>query len=124
MAIHKIPKRVLVIDADAELANLMADRFILDGHEAFAAYGGAEGIQSAMNLRPDIVVIDLLLPEFDGFTVAKSLRQHYQAEGLVLVAYSSWGGDRVMTKALFSGFNYYFTKPDGLEDVLQLVSGT
>jgi CheY-like chemotaxis protein len=82
---------------------------ILAGHEVDSAANGVTGLEQAIRNRPDVVVIDLGLPELDGYEVARRLRAEGAAVGLVALTGYGQPGDR--EKALAAGFDAHVVKP-------------
>ena len=72
--------------------------------------------------RPDIVISDIEMPEFDGYELARRLRQMPEMVGVVLVALTGYGQESDRQKALAAGFDYHLVKPvslDALQDFLE-----
>ena len=67
--------KVLVVDDERDNANTIVSLLQLWGHEAEAAYSGEDAISKALTLDPDVVLIDIVMPEMNGFDLAKELRQ-------------------------------------------------
>lgn len=67
-------KRILIIEDDSAIASVYCDKFAREGFLVSYAQDGAEGLQLAAGMRPDIVLLDLHLPTMDGFEVLKQLR--------------------------------------------------
>lgn len=68
------PVRVLVVDDHKDTADSTAQLLALSGHEARVAYTGADAVEAADAFRPDVVLLDIGLPDFDGYAVARTLR--------------------------------------------------
>jgi len=102
---------ILVIEDNEQ--NLYLVRFILEknGYAVHAAMDGREGIDMAMRLKPDLILLDIQLPVMDGYTVAKNLRANSELSGMPIVAVTSHAmvGDR--DKAIEVGCNGYIEKP-------------
>ncbi|HQM46225.1 MAG TPA: response regulator [Smithellaceae bacterium] len=102
---------ILVIEDNEQ--NLYLVRFILEknGYTVHAAMDGREGIDMAMRLKPDLILLDIQLPVMDGYTVAKHLRANSELSGMPIVAVTSHAmvGDR--DKAIEVGCNGYIEKP-------------
>jgi PAS domain S-box-containing protein len=106
-----LPERILVIDDNVDAADSLAAWLRVEGHEVRTAYGGLAGLQQAAEFRPDVVLLDLGMPQMDGFEVARRLRAMEGGEGMTIVAISGWGlpADRERTRA--AGFDFHLTKP-------------
>jgi DNA-binding response OmpR family regulator len=103
-----VQTKVLVIDDDKELTDLL--RIVLEpkGFEVITSNSGLEGIETAHQLQPDVIVLDLLLPGIDGWQVCKEIRGSSTVPILVLSANSKPG---MATKALDEGADDYLLKP-------------
>lgn len=103
--------KVLVIEDNEQ--NLYLVRFILErsGYEVFAAPDGGSGIEAALSLRPDLILLDIQLPGMDGYAVARNLRRDPALAGTPIVAVTSYAmaGDR--EKVMEAGCDGYIEKP-------------
>jgi two-component system, cell cycle response regulator DivK len=104
-------KKLLIIEDNEQNFYLM--RFLLEknGYEIIGADNGKTGIDMALNHKPDAILLDIQLPEMDGYAVAAELRKHNELEGVPIIAVTSYAmvGDR--EKALESGATGYIEKP-------------
>ncbi len=104
-------KRVLVIEDNER--NLYLVTYLLErqGFEVRSARDGLTGIQRAVEERPDLVILDIQLPQMDGYEVARALRARVELGSMPIVAVTSYAmpGDR--DKALAVGCNGYIEKP-------------
>jgi CheY-like chemotaxis protein len=102
-------RRVLVIDADATLHALLER----EGHEVFQANDGRAGLEAALRVRPDAVVIDLAAPDTDAYDVARAMRARAAEVGarLRIVAVAGFGAFEQAQRAQVAGFDAYVTKP-------------
>ena len=104
-------KRVLVVD-DNE-ANIHLVRFILEKHgfEAIEATNGAEGVELTIKESPDLVLLDIQLPDIDGLEVVRRIRASEADSEIPIIALTSYAmpGDR--EKVLAAGCNGYIVKP-------------
>lgn len=113
--------KILYIEDNEQ--NLYLVRFLLEkhGYEVYAAMDGQEGIDSAGQARPDLILLDIQLPLMDGYTVARKLRENPDLADVPIVAVTSYAmtGDR--EKALASGCNGYIEKPINPDTFIQQV---
>jgi signal transduction histidine kinase len=114
------PRRILIVDDNVEAALTLAELLALAGHETHAAHDGPTGVDMALRLSPDVAILDLGLPGFDGFEAARRLRAEPTLTGLLLVALSGWvqPDDRVRSRD--AGFDHHLAKPVQLKS-LELV---
>ena len=71
-----MPKKILIIDDDPDLVEAVTMILESKNYEVTAAYGGVEGLQKAKAESPDLIVLDVMMPDKDGFTVCKELKAH------------------------------------------------
>ena len=107
--------RVLVIDDEVEIRRALRTGLTDHGFEVEVAANGKDGLTAAAVHRPDIVLLDLGLPDLDGFTVLTRLRERTRAAVIVL---SVMAGERDKVRALDLGADDYLVKPFGLEELL------
>ena len=103
-----VQTRILVVDDDVEMTDLMKIILEPNAFEVFAAHTGADGIHQTQVLKPDIVILDLFMPEMDGWEVCKEIRKFSQVPILVLSAMSKPG---LVARALDEGADDYLIKP-------------
>jgi DNA-binding response OmpR family regulator len=102
------PFRVLVVDDDPDIVTIIKDNLTLDGYEALTATTGKEALARFGEARPDILVLDLMLPDLDGLQVCRSIRRVSQVPIILLTA-KDGVSDKVL--GLESGADDYLVKP-------------
>src|SRR5690606_20150672 len=90
------------------------------GHDAHEAADGASGLAAALALEPDVVVLDIGLPELDGYEVARRLRAARPEVGLV--ALTGYGHETDKAKAAAAGFDAHLLKPVDAERLLAVIA--
>ncbi|HEY4474933.1 MAG TPA: response regulator [Candidatus Paceibacterota bacterium] len=104
-------KKILVAEDEEVLLNVLKDRFEAEGWEVTTARDGEEAVESIKKTRPDLVLLDLLMPKKDGFEVLKEIRGDQEFKTLpIIVVLSNLGSDEDIKKALALGANDYFVK--------------
>ena len=104
-------QRILIVDDNADAANSLAQVLTLDGHIAEPVYSAREALVSAASFRPDVVLLDLGLPEIDGYEVAERLRALPDLGGLRVVALTGYGQSEDIRRSLEVGIDAHLTKP-------------
>lgn len=103
--------RILIVEDNEDNQELM--RFLLEraGYDVIAVQNGLEGVETARREKPDIILMDLSLPELDGWSAARQIRADDQLKRTPLIAVTAHTlpGDR--RKALAAGFDSYISKP-------------
>lgn len=117
---HPVPiknrVRILVVDDDVDNADSSASLLEYAGHEVRTAYSGPDALQAVGEWHPNIVLLDIQMPEMNGYDTARSLRR--TLDPLTLVAVTGLG-DRMASKE--AGFDYHLTKPVEDEQLLEMV---
>jgi len=104
-------KKILIAEDEEVLLNVLKDRFEAEGWEVTTARDGEEAVESIKKIRPDLVLLDLLMPKKDGFEVLKEIRGDPEFKTLpIIVVLSNLGSDEDIKKALSLGANDYFVK--------------
>jgi two-component system, OmpR family, KDP operon response regulator KdpE len=106
---------ILLIDADKPARKLLQLVLEVQRYRVFEAESGETGIKEAVARRPDVIVLDLALPDMDGMVVLKQLREWYRAPILIL---SARDNESLKVSALDSGANDFVSKPFGTSEVL------
>jgi CheY-like chemotaxis protein len=92
------------------------------GDEAQTAYDGAEALEAAGRLRPDVVLLDIGLPRLNGYEVARRLRAQPWGRQMVLIAITGWGQEEDRARAREAGFDHHLTKPVDFPDLERLLA--
>lgn len=103
--------RILIIEDNQD--NLQLVRFLLErlDYEVTAAYDGTTGQQAAIDQRPDLILMDMGIPEIDGWHLAEKLKANPQTQAIPLVALTAYTLPGDKRRALQSGCDGYITKP-------------
>src|SRR5450755_551924 len=115
------PIRVLVVDDEPSLAELLASVLRYEGWEIQTASDGAGAVRVARDFKPDAVVLDIMLPDFDGLEVMRRLRAEVPGVCVLFLTARDAVEDRVA--GLTAGGDDYVTKPFSLEEVLARLRG-
>jgi two-component system OmpR family response regulator len=108
--------RLLVVDDEANICALLSATLRLTGYDVRVAAGGHEALVAAAEFEPDLVVLDVMLPDLDGFQVAKRLRAAGQPVPVLFLTARDAVEDRISGLAV--GGDDYVTKPFSLEEVV------
>ncbi len=103
-------RRVLLIEDNPDTRELLTLLLEARGHEVHAAADGPQGVERALALSPDALIIDIGLPGLDGYGVARRLRAHFGGR-VLLVALTGYGQPEDERRALDAGFDAHCTKP-------------
>ena len=104
-------RRILVVDDNVDVTETMTMLLETVGHHTAFAHNGAQALSTAAAYRPHIVILDIGLPDQNGYEVARQLRLHEEGAGLFIVAATGWGQDADRERARVAGFDLHMTKP-------------
>ena len=102
---------MLVVDDNVDSADVAALLLRMAGHEAQVAYSAATALEAAAAYQPNVVLLDIGLPEMNGYEVAARLRQHPQVGNAWLVAITGYGQDSDRQRSQAAGFDHHLVKP-------------
>jgi two-component system CheB/CheR fusion protein len=115
--------RVLIVDDTRDSADSLALYLQALGHHARAVYRGADALDAVHSWTPDLVLLDITMPEMSGYEVAKRLRQSPNGQPPPrLVAMTGWGQDSDRKRTADAGFQHHLVKPVDPADILQLIA--
>ena len=115
--------KILVADDSQDGADSLAFLLKAAGHDVHTAYDGRTAIQLAEELKPDVVLLDIGMPEVSGYDVARAIRRESWGRGMRLFALTGWGQAEHRRRSLEVGFDDHLVKPvelDVLENLLQM----
>jgi PAS domain S-box-containing protein len=111
VAVDHSSLRVLVVDDNRDVASSTAALLKLWGHEAHMLHNGNDVLTSALGLRPNVILLDIGLPEMDGFEVARRIRREPGLDSVRLIAMTGYGQDRDRQLSREAGFDAHLIKP-------------
>ncbi len=117
--------KVLVVDDNNDAADMLTMMLQMFGHEAQAAYNGQGGLDMALEYQPDFVLLDIGLPDMNGYEVAQRLRQQPQTRDMKLIALTGYGQDSDRKRSQEAGFDHHLVKPvepQKLQDLLETLA--
>jgi PAS domain S-box-containing protein len=108
-------RQVLVIEDNPDVAEMLASIIELEGHCVRTVHDGASGVRVAHELRPDLVLCDLGLPDITGYDVARELRRDDTLRSTLLVALTGYAAAEDVARARSAGFDRHLPKPVALD---------
>ncbi len=112
-------QKVLIVEDEEGLLDGLAHNFKYEGYEVMTARNGQEGLRLALKQKPDCVLLDIMLPEKDGFTVLKELRQRHRDIPVLVMTARNFEAD--VLKGFDLGADDYVTKPFGIKELIARV---
>ncbi|QJE01826.1 response regulator [Massilia forsythiae] len=111
-------RRVLVVDDNADAAELVGEVMSLHGHDVVVAHGGKAALAAAATFLPDVVFLDIGMPDMDGYEVACALRRDPSFDTARIVALTAWGDLASRARAVACGFDGHLVKPAMLDSLI------
>jgi PAS domain S-box-containing protein len=109
---HRVPpQRTLLVEDNDDAREMLRTLLELDGHTVYEASNGIAGLAAALEHRPDLAVIDIGLPEMDGYEVARRLRASESLKAIRLIALTGYGQADDARRAHEAGFDLHVVKP-------------
>jgi PAS domain S-box-containing protein len=121
-ALHSEGVLVLIVDDNADAANALSSVLTLVGFKTQVAYAAAEALAKAASQHPQIVLLDIGLPDISGHQLAQRLRAEPWGADLQLIAITGWGQEDDRRKSLEAGFDQHLTKPVDPEQLISLIA--
>jgi CheY-like chemotaxis protein len=112
-------QRVLVVDDHPDTSEVLSILFQLLGHETRAVTRGSDALLATREFDPDLVVLDIGLPDISGYDVARALKSDHARP--YLAAATGWGREQDRQRAHEAGFDHHVTKPLDLSTVMELL---
>ena len=113
--------RALVVEDDPNIVDLIRSNLAVRGFDTVVSTDGSRALQLLDTEAPDIVLLDLMLPEVDGFELCRQIRER---SGVAIIVVSARGGERDKVTALNMGADDYMTKPFSIEELLARITAT
>jgi len=114
--------RVLVVDDNRDAARSLAVLLGFAGYETHTVFEGARALEAVSSMRPQAVVLDIGMPNMDGFEVCRRIRQEPGGGKIVIIAVSGWGHEEAREEAKGAGFDGHLVKPVEFSDLTELLS--
>ncbi len=114
-------KKILVVDDERHIVRLVQVNLQKDGYDVSTASNGREAIEQAQENRPDLIVMDVMMPEMDGFEALKHLKEDPKTEDIPVIMLTAKAQDADVFRGWQSGADLYLTKPFNPTELLSFV---
>lgn len=104
-------RKILVVDDEVAIVRVLKDRLEMEGYEVLTAYDGSEGVEIARKELPDLIIMDITMPNMDGLTAARKLREQPETSRIPIVMLTARGQESDEKAGYQAGAILYFTKP-------------
>ena len=114
--------RILIVEDNMDTYELMRLILELNGYETFLAADGRDGVNAALKQKPDVILMDLAMPEMNGWEAACRIRKNPDSSSIPIIAVTAHALPSELQRALDAGCNEYITKPMDLDELVRLVN--
>lgn len=105
-----IPKKILIVDDDSNIRELFVDTLSPHGFKCLTARDGLEGLNLSLTENPDIILLDLRMPEMDGLTMLRELRKTESGKNIPVIILSTVNDEKSVSEALQLGVSEFLEK--------------
>jgi two-component system response regulator MprA len=119
MGVGPMRERILVIDDDEKITSMLRRSLAFEGYSVTTAHNGTEGLKQMLAMEPDLVILDVMMPQMDGWEVCRRVREGGSSVPILMLTAKDEVSERV--KGLDLGADDYLVKPFALEELLARV---
>jgi DNA-binding response OmpR family regulator len=114
-------RRFLLVDDSHDFVETLRLLLELNGHHVEVAFDGVAGLEAAIHMQPDVIVLDVGLPKLNGYEVCRRIREKHLAAQPVIIGATGWAQLVDHKLGQFAGFDAHLVKPFGYEELSVLV---
>ena len=114
-------KKILVVDDEREILEMTRKRLERSGYKVLTASDGKEGIKKTVEEKPDLILLDIVMPDMDGFTMLRKLKGHSSTSLIPVIMLSAKGECDSLLKGEDFGALDYFIKPFDWQELLKYI---
>lgn len=111
------PKKIVIVEDEPDTAEMFAEMMRLSGHHVLKSYGGTPAIALISHELPDVVVLDVMMPDLSGLEVLRYIRRDPRLEQIPVIVVSAKSLPSDIKSGLDAGANVYLTKPVAFQDL-------
>jgi DNA-binding response OmpR family regulator len=116
--------RILVVDDEPDIVELVSFNLQVEGYDVVTATNGLDAVNQANRLKPDLIILDLMLPELDGLSVCELLHRFPATAQIPIIMLTAWSSELSRLIGLDSGAEDYMTKPFSPRELVLRVKKT
>ena len=122
-AVTKSSLRILIVDDNRDGADTLSDMLKILGNDTRAAYDGQQGMDTAGEYRPNVILLDIGMPKLNGYEACRLIREQPWGQGVVLIAMTGWGQDKDRRRSHEAGFDHHLVKPVDPQALMKTLAG-
>jgi CheY-like chemotaxis protein len=115
-------RRILIVDDNRDSAESLAMLMEITGNQTYLAHDGVEAVAAVEKYRPEVVLLDIGLPELNGYEVCRRVREKPWGKDIVVIALTGWGQEDDRRRSEEAGFNGHLVKPVDYDKLLDLLA--
>lgn len=108
---------VLVVDDEFEIRQLLSTMLTLMGYQSYVAEDGLDALEKIPECKPDVLILDVMMPRMDGLTLCRTLRDDAKTAALPIIMLSGKAHQEAIREGLQAGADRYLVKPTGLDEL-------
>ena len=116
-------KKILIVEDEANIVTMLESRLKSNGYDVIPAYDGEAGLDKARSEKPDLVILDIMLPKLDGYQVCHALKSDGKYEHIPIVMLTARGEVDDMKMGLEKGADAYVSKPFDAQTLIGVIKG-
>jgi CheY-like chemotaxis protein len=117
------PRSILVVDDNVDAARSLVRLLRVSGHKTHVAHDGPAGVAAAEQYQPDVVLMDVGLPKFDGHEACRQIREQPWGKAMLIIALTGWSQEEDRRKSKEAGFDAHMVKPLNYDALMRLLAG-
>ncbi len=119
---NQLNKKILIVEDEPSMLGVITDKLTSEGFTVIAAHDGLEGLGVALKERPDLILLDILMPRMDGITMLKKLREDEWGKTAQIIVLSNLSSDQAVAESIANGVYDYLIKTDWhLNDLVKVI---
>ncbi len=117
----KNTRRILIVDDNEDSAEVTSILLSLEGHEVAIAHCGTEALEKVPSVRPDVLLLDIGMPNMDGYELARRMREMPETRHAVFIAVTGYGQPADLLNSEKAGFRHHLVKPIEPAELIALI---
>jgi len=113
--------KILVVDDEPNIVQTLQDRLEMNEYEVFTAGNGREGLEKFKEQRPDVILLDVIMPIMDGHEMLEALRKQPDGQGVSVIMLTARSQSQDIARANICGIDDYIVKPFDLSELLEKI---
>lgn len=114
-------KNILIVEDESHVRQMVARLLVKNDYDVREAVDGLDGLRALEDYRPDLIIVDVMMPILDGLTFTKALKNRRETRGIPVIFLTAKSDPHTMIEGINVGAKFYVTKPFQIEDVLSKV---